>query len=220
MHAPFTLLCVKHRTLIFDLDGTISDPSVGISRCINFALESFGYKAVTSDEVRQMIGPPLAEIFEHFLGALPEGRMIELIDRYRERYADVGFAENIIYPRIPKSLAALATSGYRMGVCTSKRADYAVKIVDMFELGSYFEFVDGGDVHIKKFMQLERLVCGGIDAASAVMIGDRAVDIEAAKINGIGSIGVSWGFGDIDELENARPDHVVHAPQELLELYL
>jgi len=90
----------------------------------------------------------------------------------------------------------------------------------VFEPGSFFEFVDGGDVYIKKHMQLERLVAGGIDAATTIMIGDRAVDIEAAKINGIGSIGVSWGFGDLEELENARADHVVHTPATLTGLFL
>jgi phosphoglycolate phosphatase len=90
----------------------------------------------------------------------------------------------------------------------------------MFGLDSFFEFVDGGDVHIKKYMQLERLVAGGIDAATTIMIGDRAVDIEAAKINGIGSIGVSWGFGDLEELENACADHVVHTPVALTGLFL
>jgi phosphoglycolate phosphatase len=211
---------VKQQTLIFDLDGTISDPSVGISRCINFALEAFDYEAVELSAVQRMIGPPLTEIFEHFLGPLPEDRMTGLVDRYRERYADVGYAENVIYEQIPESIDALAASGYRLGICTSKRADYARKIVEMFGLDSFFEFVDGGDVHIKKYMQLERLVAGGIDAATTIMIGDRAVDIEAAKINGIGSIGVSWGFGDLEELENACADHVVHTPVALTGLFL
>ena len=88
----------------------------------------------------------------------------------------------------------------------------------MFGLGDFIEFVDGGDVHIKKYTQIERLVANGINATETVMIGDRAVDIEAARKNDVAAIGVIWGFGDRTELENAGPDHIIGSPHALLEL--
>lgn len=207
------------RTLIFDLDGTISDPSDGIARSINYALEAFSYAPVDEQRVHRMIGPPLTEIFEHFLGVLPNSRMQELVDAYRERYATIGFAENVLYDDIPAVIDKLSAKGYKLGLCTSKRADYASRIVEMFGLDNFFDFIDGGDVHIKKFKQLERIVANGVDAASAVMIGDRAIDIAAARKNRISSVGVNWGFGQGKELADAAPTFLAESPTDLLEIF-
>jgi len=98
---------LRYVTIIFDLDGTVSDPSGGISRSVNYVLETFGYGAVEARRVRQMIGPPLTEIFEHFLGPLPEERLLELVAAYRERYATVGYAENVVYEDIPEAVSAM-----------------------------------------------------------------------------------------------------------------
>jgi phosphoglycolate phosphatase len=167
-----------------------------------------------------MIGPPLTEIFEHFLGSLDEDRMLGLVARYRERYADIGYRENIIYEHIAELIHKLAASGFVLGVCTSKRADYAERIIEMFGLGPCFSFIDGGDIHIKKYMQLEQLVAAGLDAASTVMVGDRGVDIEAARLNAIQSVGVSWGFAHRNELQEAGADHIANNPLELGKLFL
>ena len=211
---------MRWQTAIFDLDGTISDPFEGIFKSVNHALGVYGYRPATPDQIRSMIGPPLNDIFEALLGTITETRMLELVDAYRDRYARVGYAENELYDEMKSSISSLSSAGYQLGVCTSKRADYAEKIVDMFELLRHFEFVDGGDINIRKVSQIEKLVANGIDASSAVMIGDRAVDIEAASQNGVASIGVTWGFGDRDELEKARADHIVDTPNELVELLI
>jgi phosphoglycolate phosphatase len=146
--------------------------------------------------------------------------MLELVDAYRDRYARVGYAENVLYEGVAGTISRLADAGYRLGVCTSKRADYAEKIVQMFGLLDYFEFVDGGDIHVRKVTQIEKLVANGIESGSAVMIGDRAVDILAATENGVAAIGVTWGFGTGSELESARPGYIVNTPIELAELLL
>ena len=211
---------MRYETLLFDLDGTISDPFVGISRSINHALTSLSYEAVDPERIRPMIGPPLTEIFEHFLGALDADVMQELVDKYRERYASVGYAENQIYDDIPDIISQLSASGYRMGICTSKRADYAARIVDMFGLSSHFSFVDGGDVGVEKRHQIQLMVENGLPAGAAIMIGDRAVDVIAGKSNGVASVGVLWGFGERPELEEAAPDHLLESPGELLNLFL
>jgi len=211
---------VNPKTLIFDLDGTISDPFEGISKSINFALESHGYETADPERIRPMIGPPLTDIFEFLIGAIPDPDMLKLVDKYRERYASIGYTENIIYEDMPETIAALSASGYTLGVCTSKRADYATDIVDMFGLTIHFDFISGGDVGIHKSEQLERLVANGVDARTAIMIGDRNFDIDAAKSNDIQSVGVSWGFGDDKELNAAEPDYLVRSPGELLELFI
>ena len=218
MHTP-DLDYVKPRTLIFDLDGTISDPFEGISKSVNYALESIDVEAVDPERIRSMIGPPLTEIFEYFLGDVSEERMHFLVDKYRERYASIGYRENVIYAQIPEVIEALSSSGYELGICTSKRADYASDIVEMFGLAAHFSFIDGGDVGVHKADQLERLVTNGISADTAAMIGDRHFDIGAAKRNGLTSVGVSWGFGNEEELNTAAPDHLLHSPDELLELF-
>jgi phosphoglycolate phosphatase len=183
---------LQYKTIVFDLDGTISDPFVGISRSINYALESLDYDPVDPERIRPLIGPPLTEIFEILLGALRERDMLGLVDKYRERY---------------------------MGICTSKRADYAQRIVEMFGLAQFFAFVDGGGVGIEKREQIESLVANGLTASSAIMIGDRAVDILAGRSNELASAGVLWGFGERPELEEAAPDHLLESPADLLDLF-
>jgi phosphoglycolate phosphatase len=211
---------VNPKTLIFDLDGTISDPFAGISRSINFTLESHDYEPVDPELIRPMIGPPLTDIFAHLVGEITEPRMQALIDKYRERYASIGYTENVIYDGMPAIIGALTSSGFILGVCTSKRIDYASDILDMFGLSAHFRFISGGDVGIHKTEQIEKLVADGLDANSAVMIGDRHFDIVAARNCGLTAVGVSWGFGDNEELDSAAPDHIVHSPEELLELFV
>lgn len=210
---------MKPKTLIFDLDGTISDPFEGISKSINYALDALDFEVVDPERIRPMIGPPLTDIFEFLIGEVSNQRMQMLVDKYRERYSSVGYTENVIYKKIPGVIETLSSSGYVLGICTSKRADYAVAIIRMFGLSSHFDFIDGGDVGVHKHDQLERLVAGGIDANAAVMIGDRHFDINAAKKNGLISVGVSWGFGDANELQAAAPDHLLHSPEQLLTLF-
>ena len=210
---------MRYETLIFDLDGTISDPFVGISRSINHAFAALNLDTVDPERVRPLIGPPLTEIFEHLVGKLPPQVMQDLVVNYRKRYAEIGYSENEVYEGIPEIVATLSDHGYRMGICTSKRADYAKRIVDMFELSEYFSFVDGGDVGVQKRHQIEAMIANGLTASSSVMIGDRAVDVAAGKTNDVASVGVLWGFGERPELEEAAPDHLLASPEELLELF-
>lgn len=210
---------MRYETLIFDLDGTISDPFVGIERSINYALESLCYDPVDPARVRPLIGPPLTDIFEHLLGPLADRDMQRLVDRYRERYATVGYAENVIYDEIPDTVSRLAEYGYRLGVCTSKRVDYAKRIIEMFGLGAHFSFVNGS-AGIEKRRQIESLVANGLSAKMAIMIGDRAIDIVAGKSNAMASAGVLWGFGERNELEDAAPDYIFETPADLLNFFL
>jgi len=202
-------------TLIFDLDGTLSDPSLGIFRCINHALRAHGFPEVARAAVAAQIGPPLDEIFRNFLPEAGQALISNLVSTYRQRYAEAGYSENELYPGIPDALRELSGRGVRLGVCTSKRKDFAEKILSMFSLLPHFSFVDGGDIGIRKQEQLAGLLRSGNIDRQAVMTGDRAVDISAARANGLRSVGVLWGFGDMNELSEAGADLIIGTPGEL-----
>jgi phosphoglycolate phosphatase len=206
------------RTLIFDLDGTISNPSLGIFRCINHALTTHGFPEVGADSVAAQIGPPLDDIFKSFRPEADQSLISSLISAYRQRYAEAGFAENELYAGVPEALRLLADRGVRLGICTSKRRDFAEQILSMFELLSHFSFVDGGEIGVRKHQQLEGLLNSGAIDRQAVMIGDRDVDILAAKANGLRSVGVLWGFGDQGELSGAGADTIIREPGGLVKL--
>ena len=205
-------------TLIFDLDGTISDPSLGIFRCVNYALSLHGFPEVSEEQVAAEIGPPPNDTFRKFQPEADHLTIESLIAKYRERYAEVGCSENEIYPGVTEALQSLPSQGMRMGVCTAKRKDFAEKILYMFGLMSFFSFVDGGDVGIKKREQLSELLQSGEIDHSAVMIGDRSVDVSSAKSNELRSVGVLWGFGDINELKGAGANVILNSTSELGQL--
>lgn len=202
-------------TLIFDLDGTISDPSVGIERCVNYALTAHGFPEVSAAQVAAEIGPQIDETFCKFRPDADHTTIVTLVATYRERYAEVGYSENQLYPGVAEALHALSARGVRMGVCTSKRKDFAEKILDRFGLRPYFCFVEGGDIGIKKREQLADLLQSAAIDRWALMIGDRSVDIASAKANGLRSVGVLWGFGDLAELQGAGADLILRDPSEL-----
>ncbi|HEX7296459.1 MAG TPA: HAD hydrolase-like protein [Pyrinomonadaceae bacterium] len=204
--------------LVFDLDGTISDPVVGIGRSLNYALTHFGYPTVADDQIARYIGPPLDETFVAITATSDPEDIAGLVGKYRERYVDIGYSENVIYPGIREALAALAGRRTLMGVCTSKRADYAGKILKLFDIHHHFRFVDGGDIGIQKQQQLAALLSNGIISPESSLIGDRAVDVHAANANGLRSVAVLWGHGSLSELEAAQPDLILQSPHQLIEL--
>jgi phosphoglycolate phosphatase len=205
-------------SFIFDLDGTISDPSLGISRCFNYALRHHDFPEISPGLIAAEIGPPLDETFEKFQPQVDRSIITSLVAKYRERYADIGYSENQLYPGVSEAILALRERGMLLGVCTSKRRDFAEKILSMFGLLEHFSFVDGGDVGIKKRDQLSGLLQAETIGPSAVMIGDRAVDISAARANGLHSAGVLWGFGDMAELSRAGADAILRTTGEIAQL--
>lgn len=210
-----TARTAARNTLVFDLDGTLSDPAVGIGRSINHALVAFGFAPISDVAVSQYIGPPLDQIFRAITGIDAAETLAALVGKYRERYADVGYAENVLYPGIPEALASLAAQGCVLGVCTSKRVDFADQILRMFGLRSHFAFVDGGEIGVHKDRQLGALVANGTIGPGSTMIGDRAVDVLAAKRNALRSVGVLWGHGSRDELESAGADMIMESVESI-----
>jgi phosphoglycolate phosphatase len=205
-----------HDVILFDLDGTLSDPLVGIGRSINYALSHFGYAELPLSELAVHVGPPLDQSFSLITGLSSSSAVEGLVAKYRERYGDIGYAENILYPGIPEVLHSLAGGGITLGVCTSKRVDFAEKILELFGLRSYFSFVSGGEIGMHKGQQIHALLETGAITHSSVMVGDRAVDITAAHRNGLDAAGVLWGHGSRQELEAEEPRYLLSTPADLV----
>ena len=206
--------------IVFDLDGTISDPLIGFARSINHALALQGLPERAPQELARFIGPPLYESAVELTGSADPTRHNRLIADYRRRYGEQGYAENTLYQGMPEALAALRGAGWTLGLCTSKRADFAEKILGLFGLRDLFAFVSGGDIGVHKWQQLEALRSAAAVDETSVMVGDRDVDITSAHRNGLHACGVLWGFGSRAELAAERPRHLAGAPSELVTLLL
>ncbi len=207
---------MKYEYLVFDLDGTISDPKDGIVRSVNFALESHGFEHRSENEICTFIGPPLDVAFSSLTESSDSKLISSLIAKYRERYSDIGYSENSLYNGITEALKVLSsTQGIKLGICTSKRVDFAERILELFSLRQHFSFVNGGDVGIEKWQQLGSLIEQGEISHQSVMIGDRYVDLTAAHKNHLKSAGVLWGYGSHTELSQHEPAHIFSSPCEL-----
>ena len=196
--------------LVFDLDGTLTDPRLGITRCYAYALEQLGLPAPRLPELERHIGPPLRAVFAELLATAEVERIERGVTLYRERFATIGLFENAPYPEIHATLAELRERGHALWVCTSKPLVYAERILEHFALAEYFRGVYGDELR-GAFADKARLLAHllereAIPAARAIMIGDRMHDARAARSNGARSIGVLYGFGDEPELTAAGVD--------------
>lgn len=210
---------MKYDYLIFDLDGTISDPKDGIVRSINYALEAHGFEHQTEQELVKVIGPPLDSAFSTLASSNDSTLITSLVAKYRERYSDVGYSENCLYSGVVEALNKLSSiHEIKLGVCTSKRVDFAERILELFSLRHHFIFVDGGEIGIEKWQQLSSLLDHSIINRKSVMIGDRYIDITAAHKNNLHSAGVLWGYGSQSELSQHEPSHIFTHPYELTSL--
>jgi phosphoglycolate phosphatase len=209
---------MTHDLVLFDLDGTISNPLEGIGRSLNFSLAHFGYETRELSELAQYVGPPLDDTFTALTGVSEDTAIVALVAKYRGRYAEVGYAENCLYPGVAEALASLSNTKMPMAVCTSKRQDLAEKILARLGLLPYFHFISGGEIGIHKTQQLQALVAQGLASRFSLMVGDRAVDVSAAHRNGLQAGGVLWGYGSQAELVAAKPRYLFHSPVELLHI--
>jgi len=209
---------MAHDLILFDLDGTLTDPVEGIERSINFALVEHDFPPLTLGRVAEFIGPPLDQTFRVITGITDAEQIGRFVAKYRERYADVGYAENVLYPGVREALSTLRANGAAMAVCTSKRVDFAEQILELFDLRRFFQFVNGGEVGVHKWQQIEGLRSDARVSDASVMIGDRAVDLVAARRNSLHSGGVLWGYGSYTELTDERPHYLFRSPSEWLEL--
>jgi phosphoglycolate phosphatase len=206
-------------TILFDLDGTLTDPREGITRCIAHALEGMGREAPPLHELHFAIGPPLRASFARLLGDAERAGVERAVALYRERFADVGLFENAPYEGIAETLAALRASGARLFVATSKPLVYAERIVRHFGLDPHFEAVHGceldGTREDKRDLLAHLLPHHGLAAARTVMVGDRGADMVAARHHGLRAVGALWGYGSREELVEAGAHVLCEGPREL-----
>lgn len=201
--------------LYFDLDGTLTDPYEGISRCILYALDELGIPHPDDDYLSGCIGPPLYDTFPELVG---NALTLKAIDLYRERFNDVGWQENVPYDGILDALETICSKGHTLFVATSKPEEQARRIVDHFSMGEFFETVYGCELdgtRSDKTELLEYAIALNPSAASRSMIGDRGHDLVGAIANGMRPIGVSYGYGSVEELESAGAAEIVDAPGKL-----
>jgi phosphoglycolate phosphatase len=203
-------------TLLFDLDGTLTDNYPGISRSIAHALAAMGIEPPGPHVLRRCVGPPLRESFAWLLDTQDPAVVEQAIALYRERYGDVGWRENVVYDGVEEAMARLSQVA-PLYVCTSKPEVFARRIVTLFGLSSYVRRVYGADLEgaldDKAKLFAHAAGCEGFDPESSILIGDRAQDVRAARLNGAGSIGVLWGYGSAEEL--AQANAIAAAPADL-----
>jgi len=210
---------------IFDLDGTLTDPLIGITKAYQYALSTFGINEDLSTRTN-FIGPPLREIFSNVYGF--SGPDVErAVSKFREYYKSTGLFENSVYPDIPELLQHLVDNGKTLAVATNKLIHYTIDILRHFDLEKYFSFVSGDDMSGTLTRRGKRDIIQVVldelrsdNKKLAVMIGDRKHDILGAQDIGIYSIGVTWGYGSRTELKEAGSTSIADTPDELLQLIM
>lgn len=208
--------------VFFDLDGTLTDSGEGIINAAIYALEKYNIEVNDRSELRKFIGPPLQDSFSTDYG-FQEDEIEDVIKIFREYYSEKGIFENTIYENIQAMLFELKNRGKKLVVATSKPEVFTKKVLDHFNISSYFDYVSGATLNndkIKKVDIIRDAICklGITDKSKVVMVGDRKLDVLGAKENGIDSIGVLWGYGDLLELEKVGPTYIAEKVLDLLEI--
>jgi phosphoglycolate phosphatase len=210
------------RNVLFDLDGTLTDPAEGIIRCIQHSLQTLNLACPPPAELVSYIGPPLRLSF----ATLCRSSDVDLVERaveiFRERFSTVGLFENFVYADVSQTLAQLQSQSYRLFVATSKPQIYAERILQRFALADYFVEIHGneldGRLDDKAEMIRELLLQHGLSPQETIMVGDRHHDVVAAKRNQVLSLGVTYGYGSRDELTESGADHICDSPLEIVSL--
>ncbi len=212
------------KNILFDLDGTLTDPIEGMTRCFHYALERMSVPLLTQAELQLHIGPPLRSTFSQIMKTNDEAMIERAVNLYRERFAEVGMFENEVFDGVPEMLALLRAARKRLFVATSKVQVYTVRILKHFNLSGYFEGVYGSELNgkfdnkadlIRHMLANESLV-----ADETLMVGDRKYDITGAKENRCSAAGVTYGYGSAEELREAGADYLCHSPKDVAALFL
>ena len=210
--------------ILFDLDGTLTDPGEGITNSVEYALKKYGIDVEDKTRLYKFIGPPLIDSFMNFYGFSKE-KAIQAVEFYREYFRVTGIFENLVYEGIPELLEELNKAGKMVVLATSKPEDFAKQILEHFQLSEYFCFVAGATMsetrtHKHEVISYALKELGISDISSAVMVGDREMDIIGAHKSGLKAIGVLYGYGSGEELEKAGADYIVKDVAELKRILL
>lgn len=207
------------KSILFDLDGTLTDSGEGIMKCAVYALSKYGIDAPSEADLRTFVGPPLTESFARF--GVPQDQLTKAVEYYRERYIPIGRFENTPYPGIRELLEKLKADGHKLYVATSKPELMAIDILKQFDLAQYFDQICGATTDLSRNSKeaviaylLEK--CGAQE--NAIMVGDTAYDVIGAKEHGIPTIGVDWGYGLNEDMENAGAIAIAYTAEQLYEL--
>lgn len=207
------------KLVFFDLDGTLTDSGPGIMNSAAYAFERMGYPVPPSAILRTFVGPPLHESF--LRNGIPAEMAEKAVAVFRERYMPIGKYENTPYEGIRTFLESLKSLGYKLMIATSKPEEIAIEVLEHFDLAKYFDKICGGSMDLSRTSK-EAVIAylleeNGRDA-EMVMVGDTKFDIIGAKRHGIPAIGVSWGYGDVGEMEQAGAAAIAKTPEDLLEI--
>ena len=207
------------KAIFFDLDGTLTDSGEGIMNCAELALRHFGIPVPSRNQMRVFVGPPLDQTFIKF--GVPADKTDEAIEVFRSRYRTVGKFENFPYPGIREALQTLKAQGHRLFVATSKPEVLANEVLGHFALADFFEQIagatlDGSRSHKADVITYLLGLTG--DVGQTVMVGDTAFDVTGAAAHGIPTIGVSWGYGEVADMENAGAIAIANTMEELVTL--
>lgn len=210
------------RTVLFDLDGTLTDSSSGILNSVKYALDKMSWEIPDDAVLNNFLGPPLTDSFAKFCGMDGE-QSYNAAAFYRERYKTACVAENLLYDGIYDVLEQLTAAGKILAVATTKPEIIAEKIISHFGIRKFFAAVcgsapDGANGRKADIIRKALAACGEDDLSSAVMIGDRFYDIEGAKEVGIASIGAEYGYSAPCELQTAGADHIAKNPIDIVKI--
>lgn len=210
---------MSNKTILFDLDGTLTDSGEGIMKCAKLALDHYGIEVPDFNALRVFVGPPLHETFVKF--GVPEEEAEEAIRIYRSRYLVEGKFENFPYPGIPEMLEKLKAQGHKLLVATSKPETTSVEILEHFGLAKYFDMICGATMDKSRSSKASVIAYlleqNGRDDAT-IMVGDTAFDVIGAKVHGIPTIGVAWGYGLVEDMVSAGAAAIAQTTEELFEL--
>lgn len=207
------------KTVLFDLDGTLTDSGEGIINCAQMTLERFGLPVPSREEMRVFVGPPLGESFMKY--GVPASRVEEAIAIFRSRYLPIGKFENHPYPGIRQLLEALKKQGHKLYVATSKPEATAIEVLEHFDLAKYFDCICGATFdqsRVNKSDVIAFLLQSVGGNSDTVMVGDTAFDVIGAAAHGIPTIGVSWGYGTVDDMIRAGAAAIADTPEMLEKL--
>ena len=210
---------MKQKAVLFDLDGTLTDSGEGIINCAQYTFQQMGYPVPPREEMGVFVGPPLWGTFEQF--GIPKERTDEAVRIFRSRYIPIGKFENKPYEGIRELLEALGNRGWKRYVATSKPETTAKEILDHFDLAKYFDRICGANIEAGIY-EKDQVIAFLSDETKTmdvkIMVGDTKYDVIGANAHGIPTIGVSWGYGDIEEMRAAGAVAIANTPEELLEL--
>lgn len=207
-----------YKAVLFDLDGTLTDPGEGITNSVAYALERYGITTTDKTSLYSFIGPPLNDSFMKYYGFSKEKAM-EAIFVYREYFSTKGIFENEVYEGVRELLEKIKASGRKIVLATSKPEEFAIRILEHFDLMKYFDTVAGASMDEKRNKKGDviryALQKSGLLPQDVIMVGDREHDIYGAKENGIASIGVLYGYGSSSELEKAGADYIAQSVEDI-----